>query len=244
MEEPKTAQTTPPLSDSNPPPSSTAQTLLPQPSPPPPPSTTLPPQPPPPPPPTTATSTLPPKSKKRSREYDALLKNSNYIKMRAVIKDLRPHFIEVLKTPDFRNCKAAHEIREQMKILMESYKHMKADVISQKSSVPDSQPSSGENLNGKKLQDAKSHEQSQTDRAFGKPYENKPTSQTVYEKLAEDSHSHGTYVVGGSAFGWNFITYKGEEPVYYGRTKEQFRATLTPKPDNLDSSAVDAQHSQ
>ncbi|KAK9143731.1 hypothetical protein Syun_013131 [Stephania yunnanensis] len=29
-----------------------------------------------------------------------------------LIKDFRPHFIEVLRAPDFRNSKAAHEIRQ------------------------------------------------------------------------------------------------------------------------------------
>lgn len=33
----------------------------------------------------------------------------------------------------------------------------------------------------------------------------------------------GTYVVGGSAFGWNFITFPSTKVVYYGRTKEAFR---------------------
>lgn len=36
-------------------------------------------------------------------------------------------------------------------------------------------------------------------------------------------NSRGTFLVGGSAFGWNFITYTGEKPVYYGLTKESFR---------------------
>lgn len=42
---------------------------------------------------------------------------------------------------------------------------------------------------------------------------------------SEDFRIPGTYVVGGSAFGWNFITFPGNQAVYYGMTKEAFRAT-------------------
>ena len=41
----------------------------------------------------------------------------------------------------------------------------------------------------------------------------------------EDGWAHGTYVVGGSAFGWNFITFPGGKATYYGVTKGTFRAT-------------------
>ncbi|CAI9101820.1 OLC1v1039236C2 [Oldenlandia corymbosa var. corymbosa] len=33
----------------------------------------------------------------------------------------------------------------------------------------------------------------------------------------------GTHVVGGSAFGWNFVTFPESKVTYYGRTKESFR---------------------
>lgn len=50
-----------------------------------------------------------------------------------------------------------------------------------------------------------------------KPSEEKPAS-------IEDI-SHGSYVVGGSAFGWNFITYPSSKyAAYYGTTKEDYRA--------------------
>ena len=67
MEEPTAAEVKPQVS--NPP--TTAQTL-------PPPSSTA----------------LPPPSKKRPLESDA---HSNYFKIRAVIRDLRPHFLEVIQ---------------------------------------------------------------------------------------------------------------------------------------------------
>ena len=33
-----------------------------------------------------------------------------------------------------------------------------------------------------------------------------------------------SYIVGGSVFGWNFITFSGSKPVYYGVTKEAYRS--------------------
>ncbi|CAN6568089.1 unnamed protein product [Malus baccata var. baccata] len=66
-------------------------------------------------------------------------------------------------------------------------------------------------------------EKPQDTRAFGKRSENKFPSGVASEKQrAEDGQTQGTYIVGGSAFGWNFIRFVGEEPVYYGITKESF----------------------
>ncbi|XP_076954551.1 uncharacterized protein LOC143629058 [Bidens hawaiensis] len=51
-----------------------------------------------------------------------------------------------------------------------------------------------------------------------KPSEERPA--TVEEVVA-----HGSYIVGGSAFGWNFITYPSTKlTAYYGRSKEDYRA--------------------
>jgi len=44
-----------------------------------------------------------------------------------------------------------------------------------------------------------------------------------FQKQPVEDGLPGTYVVGGSAFGWNFITFSGKEPVYCGRSKEEFR---------------------
>ncbi|KAJ7962167.1 Tumor necrosis factor receptor superfamily member 8 like [Quillaja saponaria] len=199
MEEKKVAQTVP-AQDANPNPQITAQTLPSQP-------------------PLSAPS-VPLKSKKRPLEDNGHLQRSNYFKLRAVLKDLRPHFIEVIRTPNFRNCKAAHGIQEQLKILMEVYRDMTSDAILLGKSVPEGQSLSGTNRDGKKLQ-----EQPQPDRVSGKPSESKafpPVTASAFEKQ-QGEDILGTYVVGGSAFGWNFITFSGKEPVYYGVTKEQFR---------------------
>jgi len=100
---------------------------------------------------------------------------------------------------------------------------MKADAISlgKSKSVQD-----GQNTDHKQPQHMKSAEQSQVEKAFARPSEIKltPPVPGLQKLQSEDGQTQGTYVVGGSAFGWNFITFSGKEPVYYGRTKEQFRS--------------------
>lgn len=45
------------------------------------------------------------------------------------------------------------------------------------------------------------------------------------EKKNDDiGQSRESYIVGGSVFGWNFITFSGSQPVYYGVTRESFRS--------------------
>ncbi|KAL5058522.1 hypothetical protein RYX36_030126 [Vicia faba] len=138
-----------------------------------------------------------PTSKKRP--FDSLSNStSNYFKIRALIRDLRPHFIQILQTPDYKNCKASHEIRDKLKTMLKVYNDLKADVASV----------------GKQQQPQrfKSSEQTHVEKTFARP------------SVAEVSQTSSTYVIGGSAFGWNFITFPVANSVYYGRTKEQFRS--------------------
>ncbi|KAK3194823.1 hypothetical protein Dsin_026133 [Dipteronia sinensis] len=145
---------------------------------------------------------LPPQSKKRPLENNVQIQDSKYFKMRLVVKDIRPHFLEVLRTPDFRNCKASSEIQEQIKIVMEIYKQMTLEKLSITQSMlpPDA-------------------------KAAGQQFQ----SDVVTEKQQpqDGGETHKSHIVGGSAFGWNFITFSGPEPVYYGVTKESFRTSQT-----------------
>lgn len=45
------------------------------------------------------------------------------------------------------------------------------------------------------------------------------------KKPVVGSRLPGSYIVGGSVFGWNFITFSGSKPVYYGVTKEAYRSS-------------------
>ncbi|KAL3743508.1 hypothetical protein ACJRO7_018752 [Eucalyptus globulus] len=157
---------------------------------------------------------LPPPNKKRPLDADASVQNSKYFRMRAVLGDLRPHFIEVLRTPDFRNSEAAEEIRKQVKLLMDLYTQITGN------SAPEVQPSTAENRNVSKAPDSKSKEQQE--QKSSKPSDSKPfQSGSASEKQRPDDDGK---LVGASAFGWNFVTFPGNEPVYYGMTKESFRA--------------------
>ncbi|XP_077240242.1 uncharacterized protein LOC143881131 [Tasmannia lanceolata] len=69
-----------------------------------------------------------PQNNKRKLE-NADFQNSKYFKIRSIIKDLRPSFIEALRAPDFRNCKAAHEIRKQMQIMIELSKQLRMETV-------------------------------------------------------------------------------------------------------------------
>ena len=43
------------------------------------------------------------------------------------------------------------------------------------------------------------------------------------KRLRDDAGIQGSYIVGGSVFGLNFVTFRGSKPVYYGLTKESYR---------------------
>ncbi|KAL1549865.1 hypothetical protein AAHA92_17899 [Salvia divinorum] len=143
-----------------------------------------------------------PQTRKRHLLHE--IQDSPCYKMRGLLKDLRPHFIEVLKTPDFRNCKAADDIRQGMKLLMELYQEMTENSVKLKKC------SNGD------VGDAKKAEEHQQDA-------DNPLLDDVMSVPLPDSQVQGTYIVGGSAFGWNFITYNSSKAVYYGLTKEAFR---------------------
>ncbi|KAK6239849.1 hypothetical protein QUC31_005318 [Theobroma cacao] len=198
MEEPKAAQNPPPIQDPNPP--AAAQTGPPPPQQPPP-----------------STAPEQPAGKKRPPETsNDQLQHSEYHKMRLILRDLRPHFIEVLRTPDFRNCKAADEIREKVKLLMELYKQMPAGT------VPTEKCNNAADETGMKQ---KPDEQPQVVQpAVSSENKTFQSSNVSDKQQSEDGEAPKTYIVGGSAFGWNFITFAGSKPVHYGVTKESFRS--------------------
>ncbi|KAK9910453.1 hypothetical protein M0R45_034414 [Rubus argutus] len=160
-----------------------------------------------------APPSLPPKTKKRPLDCDAHISNSTSFKIRAVLREIRPHVLEVLRTPDFQKCKAANEIQEQVKLLMDLYKQMTAETLSAPrcNDVPEGQLLSGANLQDTRVSATLS------ELKF-------PSGISGEKQQAEDGQIKGAYVVGGSAFGWNFITFSSMEPVYHGMTKEAFRA--------------------
>ncbi|GAB4844479.1 hypothetical protein Ancab_037856 [Ancistrocladus abbreviatus] len=181
-------------------------------------------QPPPPP--------LPPRESKKRPIDSVCLQDSPYFKMRLFLKDLRPLFVEVLQTPDFRDCKAALDIQEKMKLMLDLCKQMTVETspIAKCNNTQGSRALSTEKQDGQKPvehpQEIRPAEQTRVDQTFAKPAEERhlPSGNNSEKQLAENNTKPGTYIVGGSAFGWNFITFNGTKPVYYGRTKEAFKA--------------------
>ncbi|KVH97240.1 uncharacterized protein LOC112523048 [Cynara cardunculus var. scolymus] len=173
--------------------------------------------------------------KKRPSDCNVNIQDSNYFKIRAVLKDLRPHFLEVLRTPDFQTSKAALEIGQQMKVLMKLYEEMTSESVTMErcKNLADG------GHDQKKPADGKATETQpppplEKERVFiRKASEERPTSE-----MLEAATQQGSYIVGGSAFGWNFITYPSSIlAAYYGRGKEEFRAAnpiMPPTLENLD----------
>ncbi|KAJ4950815.1 hypothetical protein NE237_027647 [Protea cynaroides] len=182
--------------------------------------------------PLTATPALAPSSvastasiqNKKRKLGDVDLHNSTYFKIRAVVKDLRPFFIEVLQTPDFQMCKAATEIRKRMKVMMDLYKQMTMQTVSiaKCKNTFDSQPSLDETKDKQKpvekRQVEKRAEHHKADKLLEKSSGGKHPPGGNSQKVEDPKV--GTYVVGGSPCGWNFTMFPGSKPVYYGVTKE------------------------
>ncbi|KAG2404337.1 uncharacterized protein HKW66_Vig0112590 [Vigna angularis] len=162
---------------------------------------------------------FPPATKKRPLDSNG---HSTYLKIRAVIRDLRPQFLEVIRTPDYKKCKAAREIQERttlvpddatMSMISSSF-GVELKIVSRLcESMKDDQSKAGQNIDQKTPKEQQS-----------RPSEIKLTPPVPgFQQQPVEDGLPGTYVVGGSAFGWNFITFSGKDPVYCGRSKEEFR---------------------
>uniref|UniRef100_A0A0E0NIW0 Uncharacterized protein n=1 Tax=Oryza rufipogon TaxID=4529 RepID=A0A0E0NIW0_ORYRU len=153
----------------------------------------------------------PPPPKKRKVE-EAGFHNSAYYKIRATVADLRVRFVQVYEATDFRNSDAAREILKEIKVVMELAKKMRHDL-------------------GATFEPAKPPEKPLAGVVKDGPVEPPPSAENNHapqtEKMGETPSSEiaqGSCVTGGSPIGWNFLVWPGGEVVYYGRTKEVFRA--------------------
>ncbi|XP_062001732.1 uncharacterized protein LOC133718869 [Rosa rugosa] len=165
--------------------------------------------------------------KKRKLSNTNMEKDSPYFKIRALLQQLRPHFIEVLQTPDFRNCKAADEIQKQVKLLIALNKQMTMDTGTQKKFASEHQQhSSHTRLPAKENKDGLATQQVQPRCSVEKQLPSAKWTHYIPDKKSfVSSQLPGSYIVGGSVFGWNFITFSGSKPVYYGVTKEAYRSS-------------------
>uniref|UniRef100_A0A0E0K3A3 Uncharacterized protein n=1 Tax=Oryza punctata TaxID=4537 RepID=A0A0E0K3A3_ORYPU len=163
----------------------------------------------------------PPPAKKRKLE-EAGFHNSAYYKIRATVADLRVRFVQVYEATEFRNSDAAREILKEIKVVMELSKKMRHDL-------------------GATFEPAKRPEKPLAGVVKDGPAEPPPSAENNHapqtEKIGEtqsseladhpkglDEIAQGSCMTGGSPIGWNFLVWPGGEVVYYGRTKEVFRA--------------------
>lgn len=118
----------------------------------------------------------------------------------------------------------------EMKVMMELYQQMigETDSTTKSKNVVANQPLSSENGVGQKQQEQfqtnSPANQYQPESVTGKPSEDSQSSIVDEIQLTENGQTTGSYIVGGSAFGWNFITFSGGKSVYYGVTKQSFRS--------------------
>ncbi|KAI0500583.1 hypothetical protein KFK09_018797 [Dendrobium nobile] len=164
--------------------------------------------------------------------------NSEYVKVRAIVKELRPFFMEVLHTPDFRESKAAYEIKKRMKTMIELTKQLTESASTLKPSKVHEQP-----LQGAAMKEENAENKVEVNKQIKQPQQSEilaasgnsrivtkqKVESKVIGKLGTEGASRGTFVVGGSPLGWNFLLYPGSRLAYYGRTKESVLANRASK---------------
>lgn len=114
----------------------------------------------------------------------------------------------------------------EMKVLMKLYE----DMISETNTMEKCKKTIADNVNDQK----KSTEVKPADPPLKKEkmFVRKPSEE---RPATVEEGSNGSYIVGGSAFGWNFIMYPTSTLMaYYGRMKEDFRAA-NPIPTYLEN---------
>ncbi|WOL07373.1 hypothetical protein Cni_G16114 [Canna indica] len=191
------------------------------------------------------------RSNKRKADADEF-RNSDYFKLRLLVKNLRPLFVEVLRAPDFPSSNVVHDIQNHMKTMCELAKKIRGDVASSENCEKPSKVESSSKVKNEEpltnlLESAKPKAEPEVCHT-STVTENKTKSEQVTstvnvqdtaspeiatevkEKAKQlDEAFQGTYVIGGSKLGWNFLVYPGNEPVYYGVTKESALALRAAK---------------
>lgn len=169
----------------------------------------------------------PAETKKRKSGHVEELRNSAYFKIRSIIKDLRPLFIEVIHAPEFRESKAANDIRKQMNTMIELTRQLRNEAPAAKPEKSEEVPAAGANKEEKQNKRENHVPQPQNGKLPTAAKEKVPEAKGPAKQFEEGFQ--GTYVIGGSPVDWNFLFYLGGTPVYCGETKASFRARQTAK---------------
>ncbi|KAI5011566.1 uncharacterized protein LOC123427535 [Hordeum vulgare subsp. vulgare] len=165
--------------------------------------------------------------------------DSPYYRIREAVASLRGRFLQVCQATDSQKKDAALEILKEMKVVMELSKKMRLDIsAAAEPAKPSDIPAvrdvknkpSGKVPSGGKNQGQDTGEKvplkpvsSQTP-AVGIHREANPSETANQGNQLLGGRLQGSYVVGGSPMGWNFLMWPGGKAVYYGLTKPEWLA--------------------
>ncbi|KAL5214292.1 hypothetical protein ABZP36_003444 [Zizania latifolia] len=204
-------------------------------TPPPPPSestATNDPKPPRPPPSSASEPDAPPKKRKLE---EVGFQHSPYYNIRAAVANLRGRFLQVCQGTDTQKKDAALEILKEIKVLMELSKKMRLDLSAaagpvkipsgEKNQVPRTdQAACFMHNTGEKVPLNPVTSQIAAKRSLVEiKHEARPSEMTDYTKQPGQS-MQGSYIVGGSPIGWNFLMWPGSKAIYYGLTRTEWLA--------------------
>ncbi|XP_006653662.1 uncharacterized protein LOC102706189 [Oryza brachyantha] len=199
-------------------------------------SAPAPPPPPPPPSPAPARDAAP----KKRRLEEVGFQRSPYYNIRAAVASLRGRFLQLCEGTDTQKKDAALEILKEIKVLMDLSKKMRLDLSATAGPVkPTDEPASGDarNMPAGKIPPGENNQVHPTNKTASFMHstgEKAPLNPLEIKHDAEPSvtdytkksgqHLQGSYVIGGSPIGWNFLMWPGSSATYYGLTRSEWLA--------------------
>ncbi|KAM3369339.1 hypothetical protein ACQJBY_017316 [Aegilops geniculata] len=175
-----------------------------------------PPSPPPPPPPLPSGPHAPPKKRKLE---ELGFHDSPYYRIREAVASLRGRFLQVCQATDSQKKDAALEILKEIKVVMELSKKMRLDISAAAEPAKPSDIRAVRDVKNKPAGKVPSGGKNQAPHREANPSE---TANHGNQLLG--GRLQGSYVVGGSPMGWNFLMWPGGKAVYYGLTKAEWLA--------------------
>ncbi|KAM3388884.1 hypothetical protein ACQJBY_011177 [Aegilops geniculata] len=171
----------------------------------------------PPPPPLSADESDAPPKKRKLEELG--FHDSPYYRIREAVASLRGRFLQVCQATDSQKKAAALEILKEIKVVMELSKKMRLDISAAAEPAKPSDLRAARDVKNKPAGKVASGGKNQVPHREANPSETaNHGNQLLGERL------QGSYVVGGSPMGWNFLMWPGGKAVYYGLTKAEWLA--------------------
>uniref|UniRef100_A0A0E0KTR7 Uncharacterized protein n=1 Tax=Oryza punctata TaxID=4537 RepID=A0A0E0KTR7_ORYPU len=199
--------------------------------------------PPPPPPPSSAAATDAAPKKRKLEEVG--FQHSPYYNIRAAVANLRGRFLQLCKGTDTQKKDAVLEILKEIKVPMELSKKMRLDLSTAAGPVKLTvEPTAGDarNMPAGKIQPGEKNQVRPEDQAASfmhssgdkvplNPVEIKHDAKpSVIDSTKKSGQRlQGSYIVGGSPIGWNFLVWPGSSARYYGLTRSEWVARQSAK---------------